>query len=195
MSSESYQETSSDRVITMKDRPLLGMVYASMFGAVTAIGAFISIPLPFSPIPLTFHTLFMFLAAALLGGKLAALSQVVYIALGIIGLPVFAGGKAGLGVLLGPTGGYLIGFVAGAFVAGGLVRMRRLPGTVWIMLSLGAGLTVVYSLGVFQLAVTASLPLMKAVYLGVLPFIAADILKLIAAALITVRLRGLIRLP
>jgi len=83
-------------------RSLRGMVYASMFGALTAVGAYIMIPLP--PVPVTLQTLFVFLAGALLGGSLGALSQVVYILLGVIGLPVFAGGKAGAGVLLGPTG-------------------------------------------------------------------------------------------
>jgi biotin transport system substrate-specific component len=99
------------------------MVYASMFGSLTAIGAYIMIPLP--PVPITFQTLFLNLAGALLGGYLGALSQVVYILLGVIGLPVFAGGKAGLGVLLGPTGGYLFGFVLAALVVGKGYRRRR----------------------------------------------------------------------
>ena len=72
------------------------MIYASLFGAVTAAGAYIMIPLP--PVPITLQTAFLSLAAALLGGRLGALSQVVYILIGIIGLPVFAGGKAGLSV-------------------------------------------------------------------------------------------------
>jgi len=86
------------------------MIYASLFGALTAMGALISIPL--QPVPVTLQTLFLYLAGSLLGGGLGALSQTVYIMLGVIGLPVFSGGKAGLGVLMGPTGGYLVGFVA-----------------------------------------------------------------------------------
>ena len=82
---------------------LRGMVYAALFGALTAVGAYIIIPLP--PVPITLQTLFLGLAALLLGGRLGALSQTVYVLLGVIGLPVFAGGKAGLGVLLGPDGG------------------------------------------------------------------------------------------
>ena len=91
----------------MENKPLSlrGMIYASLFGAVTAAGAFLIIPFPL--VPITLQTLFLNLAAALLGGRLGALSQVVYILLGIIGLPVFAGGKGGIGVLFGPTGGYL----------------------------------------------------------------------------------------
>jgi len=70
---------------------LRGMVYASMFGAMTAVGAWLIIPFPL--VPITLQTLFLNLAAALLGGYLGALSQIIYISLGIIGLPVFAGGK------------------------------------------------------------------------------------------------------
>ncbi|MFA6414125.1 MAG: biotin transporter BioY, partial [Syntrophales bacterium] len=86
-----------------KGTSLRGMAYASMFGALTAAGAYIMIPLP--PVPITLQTFFVSLAGALLGGYLGAMSQVVYVLLGVIGLPVFAGGKAGAGVLLGPTGG------------------------------------------------------------------------------------------
>jgi len=81
--------------MTPERTSLRGMVYASMFGALTAIGAYIIIPLP--PVPITLQTLFLNPAGALPGGYLGALSQVVYILLGVIGLPVFAGGKAGLG--------------------------------------------------------------------------------------------------
>jgi biotin transport system substrate-specific component len=98
------------------------MIYAAMFGAATAMGAYIMIPLP--PVPITLQTLFVVLAGALLGGRLGALSQVVYLLLGIIGLPVFHGGKGGLGILLGPTGGYLVGFIAAAYVVGKLIEVN-----------------------------------------------------------------------
>lgn len=174
-------------------KPLLGYVYASMFGAVTAIGAFIAIPLPFSPVPITLQTLFLYLAAALLGGRLGALSQAVYVALGIVGLPVFAGGKAGFGVLLGPTGGYLYGFVIGALLAGTLVSMKEKPGIAWTGLSLCTAVAAIYSCGVFQLSWTASLTLEKAFYLGAAPFLPGDIIKILAASLIAVKVRDRIK--
>lgn len=176
------------------EKPLLGIVYAAMFGAVTAIGAFIAIPLPFSPVPITLQTLFLFLAAALLGGRLGAMSQIVYIALGIIGLPVFAGGKAGFGVLLGPSGGYLYGFVIGAFVSGTLIALKEKPGAAWIMLSLCAAVVAVYGCGVLQLAAVASLSLEKSLVVGALPFLPGDAVKIAAAALIAVKVRDRIRL-
>jgi len=166
---------------------LRGMVYASLFGALTAVGAYIIIPLP--PVPITLQTLFLGLAATLLGGRLAALSQVVYIILGAIGLPVFAGGKAGLGVLFGPTGGYLIGFVAEAFVIGKLVALKKRPGLAWLCLSLVAGTAVLYSLGVLQLSLVARLAPAKALAVGVLPFLPGDVVKILLTALIALKLR------
>ena len=175
-----------------KGLSIRGMIYASVFGAVTAAGAYMMIPLP--PVPITLQTLFLYLAAALLGARLGALSQVVYLIVGIIGLPVFAGGKAGLGVLLGPTGGYLIGFVAGAYVIGKLVEIKKGPGPVWVALAMIAGTAVIYLFGVLQLMIIAKLSMDKAVTVGVLPFLIGDALKIAAAVLITVKLRDRVRI-
>ncbi|MBN1104639.1 MAG: biotin transporter BioY, partial [Deltaproteobacteria bacterium] len=169
-----------------------GMVYASMFGAATAAGAYVAIPLP--PVPITLQTLVLFVGAGLLGSRLGALSQVIYLLLGIMGLPVFAGGKAGLGVLFGPTGGYLIGFVAGAFVVGLLVEMRKGPGFPWYAFSMAGGTLVVYLLGVLQLSLVARLTLQKAFLVGALPFLAGDALKIVAGALLVSRMKGRIRI-
>lgn len=175
-----------------KRRSLRGMAYAAMFGALTAVGAYIHIPLP--PVPITLQTLFVALSGALLGGSLGALSQIVYILLGVIGLPVFAGGKSGIGVLFGPTGGYLIGFVAGAYVIGKLTSLRPKPGLPWIMGSMAAGIAVVYLLGILQLMVVAELSLPKAIAVGLLPpMIIGDIVKIIAAALISRKVRDRFR--
>ncbi len=168
--------------------PLRTMVYAAMFGALTAIGAFIVIPL--QPTPITMQNLFTALAAVLLGGYAGALSQVVYVLLGCIGLPVFAGGKAGLGVLFGPTGGYLLGFIAGAYVIGKLVEIRKNPGMAWIVMSILAGYLVIYTLGTVQLLFIAHLSPLKAILLGVLPFVVPDLIKLLAAAVFALKLRS-----
>ena len=175
-----------------KDLSIRGMIYASVFGAVTAAGAYMMIPLP--PVPITLQTLFLYLAAALLGARLGVLSQVVYLLVGVIGLPVFAGGKAGLGVLLGPTGGYLIGFVAGAYIIGKLIETKKEPGPVWIAVAMVAGTAVIYLLGVLQLIIIAKLSMDKAVTVGVLPFLIGDALKIAAATLITVKLKDRVRI-
>jgi len=169
-----------------------GMIYASLFGALTAIGALVSIPL--QPVPVTLQTLFLYLAGSLLGGSLGALSQLIYLVLGVIGLPVFSGGKAGLGVFLGPTGGYLIGFVAGAFVTGKIVRWRDNPGLVWVVFAMLAGTAAVYALGVLQLVLVGKLSVAKAAAVGVLPFLPGDALKIAAASFITLKVRDSIRL-
>lgn len=167
--------------------PVRGMVYASLFGAATAAAAYVIIPLP--PVPVTMQTFVLFVGAALLGPRLGALSQFIYVLLGIMGMPVFAGGKAGLGVLFGPTGGYLLGFVAAGFVIGFIVRLRNGPGLRWYLFSMSAGTLVVYLLGVGQLSLVADLALDKAIAVGVLPFLPGDVLKIVAAAMLTTRMR------
>lgn len=169
-----------------------GMIYASMFGAMTAIGAWIIIPLPL--IPITLQTLFLSLAAALLGGYLGALSQIIYISLGIIGLPVFAGGKAGFGVLMGPTGGYLVGFILGAYIMGTLIEKKERPGFAWIAGSMFTGLLVIYALGVAQLMMVAKLSVEKAVAVGFIPIFPGELIKMPLAAFITLKLRDRIKL-
>lgn len=167
----------------MKDAsPLRRMVYASMFGALTAIGSLIAIPV--QPVPITLQTMFTGLSGVLLGGQAGALSQIVYIILGVIGLPVFAGGKAGLGTLLGPTGGYLIGFVLAAYVIGRIMESRRNPGFLWAIMALLAGNLIIYLFGTVWLAFSAHLDPIKALLLGVIPFLAGDAVKMVAAAVL-----------
>ena len=165
-----------------ESKRLSGLVYASMFGALTAAGAFLSIPL--YPVPLTLQDLFMNLAGLLLGARLGAVSQIVYVLLGTAGLPVFAGGKAGLGVLLGPTGGYLIGFIAGACVIGGVRQMRKAPGPGWLLLAVAAGHAAMYALGAAQLSLVAHLSWRKTIMAGVLPFLPGDALKCAASIMV-----------
>lgn len=167
--------------------PLRSMVYASLFGALTAIGALIIVPL--QPIPFTLQTFFTALSGALLGGRTGALSQVVYVILGCIGLPVFAGGKAGLGVLFGPTGGYLIGFIVGAYVIGKIVEAWAAAGILWTAMAILAGDLLIYTIGTFQLAIIADFSLLKAILVGVVPFILPELLKLLAAAALATRIK------
>ncbi|MDA8224125.1 MAG: biotin transporter BioY [Desulfitobacterium hafniense] len=168
------------------------MVYASMFGALTAAGSLITIPM--QPVPITLQTLFTGLAGVLLGGYAGALSQVVYVLLGVIGLPVFSGGKAGLGTLMGPTGGYLIGFIVAAYVIGKMVEAKKELGLAWLGLSLVVGNLVIYTLGVAQLSLVAHLSIPKALLAGVVPFLVGDVLKLVATALIGLKLRNQVKI-
>jgi biotin transport system substrate-specific component len=179
-------------MLSNKTSPLRRMVYAAMFGSLTAIGSFIVIPL--QPLPMTLQTLFTGLAGVLLGGYTGALSQIIYVLLGIIGLPVFAGGKAGFGTLLGPTGGYLIGFIVGAYVIGKIVEARREAGLAWIVMALVAGNLVIYTLGTIQLSLVTHFSWLKSLMVGVVPFLVGDLLKLMAAAWLALKLRKHIKL-
>jgi biotin transport system substrate-specific component len=172
---------------------LRGMAYSAMFGAVTAIGAYIVIPLPL--VPITLQTFFVSLAPALLGGALGAMSQIIYVLIGVIGLPVFAGGKAGFGVLIGPTGGYLTGFIVGAYIIGKLIELKKKPGFLWMVSAMVIGHIAIYALGVAQLMLVAKFSFGKAVAIGVIPTLPGGVIKILAAAFIAGRLREKIKLP
>jgi biotin transport system substrate-specific component len=169
-----------------------GMVYASLFGALTAAGAFIVIPLP--PVPITAQTFFLNVASVLLGGPLGALSQFIYVMLGVVGIPVFSGGKAGIGVLFGPTGGYLLGFIIAAFVVGKISTAKKGAGIFWQIFAMLTGMLIIYSLGIMQLALVAKMSWQKALAIGVLPFIPGDIIKILLAAIISSKLKGRIKI-
>ena len=168
----------------MGDKPesrVKKLVYASLFAALTALGAWVTIPLP---VPLTLQTMFTLLSGAVLGWYFGALSMVVYVLMGIVGLPVFAGGQSGLGVLAGPIGGYLFGFIAGAAVTGLIARMKKKPGYLWLCTAMTAGTAIIYLFGAAQLAFVMHLPIDRAVVLGVLPFLPGDALKILLGAAI-----------
>ncbi|MBS7658585.1 MAG: biotin transporter BioY [Candidatus Bathyarchaeia archaeon] len=158
----------------------------ALFAVLTALGAYIFIPLPFTPVPITLQTLFVYLSGDILGGYLGALSQVIYILLGISGLPVFARGRGGIEVLIGPTGGYLIGFIAAAFIIGKLAKLRSSPAFIWFIFSNLIGTIIIYGIGVFQLSIWVG-SFKKAVMLGVFPFLIGDLIKVWLAAYIATR--------
>jgi biotin transport system substrate-specific component len=148
-----------------------------------ALTARISLPLPFTPVPLSGQTLGVLLVGAVYGPRRGALAVVAYVAEGLAGAPVFAAGRSGLPVLLGPTGGYIAGFIPAAAVAGLLAAAGR---PFWLRLA-GAALAslVVYALGVPWLGVVAGLPLGAAAVAGALPFLPGDALKALLAAAVT----------
>ncbi|MFA4701599.1 biotin transporter BioY [Pyrococcus kukulkanii] len=146
-----------------------------LFVALTAIGAQIRIPL--GPVPFTMQVFFVILAGLILGARLGFISIALYDLLGALGLPVFAGMKGGLAVVIGPTGGYILAFPIASGIAGlGRGRLR--------VLTAYLGLAVIYFLGWAWLS--RFLGPEKALKLGVLPFIAPDLAK-VALALVVAR--------
>ena len=129
----------------MNRNSTVSLAYIALFAALTAIGAFIKIPLPY--VPFTLQVLFVFFAGSLLGSKRGMQSQLVYVGIGLAGLPVFTQG-GGIGYFLQPTFGYLIGYIAGAFVVGWIIERIDNPKTYHFILANLAGLLVVYLIGV-----------------------------------------------
>lgn len=161
------------------------MTLMALFAALTAVGAWISIPIP--PVPFTFQVFFVLLAGAVLGSVRGGLSQIVYVLLGAVGLPVFAGGTSGLGALAGPSGGYIFGFVAAAFLIGALSGDN--PGYGRSLAAMAAGVVVIYALGLAQLMLVTKMGFVPAFTVGVAKFVPFDLLKAAMAAAIVQRLR------
>ncbi len=164
------------------------IAYAALFAALMAAGAYVSIPI--GSVPLTLQVLVVLLAGMVLGPRLGALSVIAYLALGLIA-PVYAGGTAGVGVLLGPTGGYLWGFILAAVVAGS-IGSRGTPALARLTIAGLAGLLPIYLLGTLWLAAQLDLDLRAAVVAGVVPFVWFDILKAVGAGLTA---RAVLSLP
>lgn len=166
------------------------MTLISLFAALTAVGAFLSLPL--QPVPLSLQTLFTLLAGMVLGSARGALSQVIYVFLGVIGLPVFAGFKAGIGILFGPSGGFLWGFIICAFLVGKMMEGKRGENIFYYFLVGLMGTIIIYILGIAQLSLVLGIGIRRAIAIGILPFLLGDILKIIAASFITRKLKSII---
>lgn len=164
----------------MKLRPL---ILTALFAALTAAGAFLQIPV--HPVPVTLQFLFTAMAGILLGRRYGALSQLVYVALGLMGLPVFTSG-GGLGYVFQPSFGFLLGLIPCAWVIGFLSRKR--DGTLWLAVSCCAGLAVLYLIGVPYMALILNvywekgLGLKAILMAGMIPFLPGDALKIAVAA-------------
>jgi biotin transport system substrate-specific component len=154
------------------------MVYASLFAALTAAGAFLAVPL--GPVPIVLQNLFVFLAALLLGKRWGVWSVAIYLMTGVLGLPVFAGGTGGIAKIAGPTGGYLLGYLPAAFVIG--LFSEKLPKRPFFsVLAMIAGAMVVYACGVPWLKAVTGMAWPKALSAGFYPFLPGDALKIAAA--------------
>ena len=142
----------------------------------------ISIPLPGNPVPITGQTFGVLVVGGALGLRRGFAASALYVLLGVVGLPFFAEGKGGLGVIWGATGGYLVGFALASALVGRLAELgwdRRLVGSIG---ACALGSLAVYVVGVPWLAVVTGMDLPSAIGTGVVPFLAGDILKLLLAA-------------
>jgi biotin transport system substrate-specific component len=172
---------------TAIDRRVVRASAVLIMTLLTVVAAQISVALPFTPVPFTFQPMLVLVGGAMLGARLGATSQVLYLALGITGLPVFAASPVlpqGALRLLGPTGGYLMAYPIAAFVAGYLAE-RGCDKRYWTSFAaMAAGLALIFAVGVIWLAtfVAPAAGISGAIAAGFTPFIVADVVKLALAA-------------
>lgn len=154
------------------------MVFCALFAALTAVCSQLTIPI--QPVPINMATFSCCLAGALLGAKKGALSQLVFALMGAIGLPVFASFTGGLGILTGPTGGYIIGYIAAAAVIG-LILQKSSGGYAVTVLAMVLGVAACYTLGTIWFIFVTKNSLASALMLCVVPFLFGDAVKILAA--------------
>jgi biotin transport system substrate-specific component len=160
---------------------------AALLAALTGAFAYVSFPNPVSPAPVSLQVLGVFLAGILLGPVWGGVSMALYLLTGAVGAPVFAGGSAGVGALLGPTGGYLwsypvAAFAIGAVVHGGLRLRNPVPrGIPRLVGAMVAGTVVIYTFGVVGMSLVLEMTLQKAFVAGAAAFIPAEAFKMAAA--------------
>jgi biotin transport system substrate-specific component len=178
------------RATASSSRRIRDMVAAALITALMAATGWVSLPL--GTVPVTLQTMCVALAALLLPAGWAAASMALYVVLGAVGVPVFAGGEAGLGVVLGPTGGYLIGFIVAAGIASFVRESTHSAKAPQLLADIMAGiilLAVIYIIGTAWLAYALHLTLAKAVMAGVVPFVLGDAAKVGVAIMLAAAVR------
>lgn len=164
----------------MKNQHTQSLTLIALMTAVTCILGPLSIMIPLSPVPISFTNLAIYFSAILLGSKKSTVSYIVYLFIGFIGVPVFSGFTAGPEKLLGPTGGYLIGFILMAIITGFMVD--KFSGKNYmIVLGMVIGTVITYALGTIWLAYQANMSFQAALFAGVIPYIPGDIVKMAIA--------------
>lgn len=159
-----------------------------IFITLTALGAFVRIPLPFTPVPITLQTFFVLLSGALLGSRLGVISQLSYIFLGFVGMPVFTGAGSGALYLFGPTGGYIFGFMLASFFTGKFINLSRHNLFLTFVILCFADF-ILLSSGVIWLKLLFGYSWKKLLFIGFIPFLPGDLGKALAAAVIYLKLK------
>ncbi|MGL5085381.1 MAG: biotin transporter BioY [Clostridium sp.] len=167
--------------LSVKEITLVGMCAALM-----AIFSQLSIPLPFTTVPVTMQTFGLIIISIVLGRKLGTLSIIIWVLIGVIGIPVFAGFSGGIGVLLGPTGGYIIGFILMSFIIGLFSNTTKK----WLLfLGVTLGQAVQFFFGVIQLKIVLGLTTQGALAAGLYPFILKDIIIITVSVFIGITVK------
>lgn len=173
------------------------MILVALFTALTAVGAYIQIPL--GAVPITLQFMFTALAGVMLGSRLGALSQLIYLFIGILGVPVFASGKVGFSAILSPSFGYLLGFVLGAYVIGKITEKTKSPSFIRLFLASLAGIIIIYVIGVPYLFIILknvmgkNIPISAVIKTGFLVFIPGDLAKCLLVSILGAKIVPLVK--
>ena len=165
------------------------LVLTSLMAALAAVGAYIHIPI--GPVPIVLTTLFVLLSGLLLGSRWGLASMGLYLLVGAIGMPVFAGGKGGVAHFFGPTGGYLLGFPLAAWLTG-LISERSRGFLIWEIISVIIGSLAIYGLGVPWLKMVTQMPWLKSFLVGMVPFLIGDLVKASVAIILARAVRPIL---
>ena len=171
-------------------RALRGAILMALGTALLTLSAKVNLPLPF--VPMTLQTLVVLMIGAAYGWRLGSATVIAYLAEGAIGLPVFAGPVGGLAPLVGPTAGYLYGFVLAAFATGWLSQRGWDRSVLWLFVAMGIGHVLILGAGFAWLAFGMKLGADKAWLVGIVPFIAASLVKNALGATLVPALRRLL---
>jgi biotin transport system substrate-specific component len=158
------------------------MIKAALMAALTAVGAFIMIPI--GPVPITLQSFFVLLSGRLLGKKYGVLAQITYLLLGAFGLPIFSGGRGGLGVIAGPTGGFLISFALAAWIAANYSGNKKKD-----FFILAAAVLSNYMIGSLYFTFVTGTGIIASLNLTVIPFIPGDLLKIFMVLLLAPKIK------
>ena len=171
------------RVTAISNKTVDAVIGVTFFIIATALGAYIRIPVPGTPVPITLQTFFVVLSGAVLGSRLGLFSQAGYILLGAMGLPIFQGYASGTAHIFGSTGGYLIGFMAASLLTGKILE-KETRNLFKITASFAIGNVVIYTLGILWLMLIYRISFINAILIGVLPFFTVELAKIFLAAVV-----------
>lgn len=170
--------------MTQKNMSTRDLTMMALFAALLCISSYISIPLPFSAVSLTVQTLIINMIAILFSPKKAGLTVLVWILLGLVGLPVFSGGMGGPAKLFGPTGGYIFGYLAAAVLLSVLKGKKGKIGRE-LLITIAVGMPLIYVIGTPWMMYVTGIGWKAALLTGVVPFLPGDVAKCVAAVFIS----------
>ena len=181
------RETIVLEAATKNNKAVLNLTMIALFVSFTAVCAQISIPLPFTPVPRNLALIMVFMSGYIMGSAKGAISPIIYVLLGCVGAPVFAGFQGGLGIIIGSTGGYVVGYIAASFIVGLFVKNKR--GAITVGLSMTSGLIACYFSGTLWFMISTKTNLLDALLMCVIPFLFGDILKIFLSVILSQRIK------